>query len=387
LGGSYYRYDDRMKSFLEDWSLLEVWNRREYQTLLEHVQPAVAALEKYYCREFGLAKEAARNAAGRAVEDIIAAWILVPHSYQPGRDLYTIRRPPLNQPIFERDREALKEELRREKERPPDGSRDKKPYYRDASTLNSYDRQRPDIEISLALDDAVEWEEGMRLLLEAGADPNGKFGAPLMTAAHMNRPDTVRLLLAHGADPNLKTGKVESSMGYSDFRRSDRTALMYAAENAGTAVMKLLLDAGASPDDKDSEGEGIGHYLARNPRLTKAEKKMDIRELVRLKGDRPIEPSFDCKKAKSPVEKAICGDEVLRMLDGEMADAFSRWLRLAGDEARNDQRRWLKWRETLCTDKDKKLDIGCLQDQTRSRVRYLHNRLVEYELSDERPRN
>jgi uncharacterized protein YecT (DUF1311 family) len=387
-GGSYFRYDERIKRFLEDWSFLEVWNRREYQTFLQHFDPATAALEKYYLSVFGLAKDEAKKATRRVIEQIIAAWLLVPEAYDPDQDLYNLRRPLLNRPIFNRDREALKEELRKEKERSPDGSINKKqPYYPDAFSPSAWDRKRPDIEISLALHVAVEWEEGMRLLLAAGPDPNAtnEFGkTPLMTAAHLNRPDTVRLLLSHGADPNRKTVEMESWMGKSPIRR---TALMYAAENAGTAVMKLLLDAGSSSDEKDSKGDGIGHYLARNPRLTEAEKRMDIRELVRSRSGRPIGPGFDCNKAKSPVEKTICGDEVLKMLDSEMTAAFSRWVRLTGDEARNDQRRWLKARDSSCTDKDKKLDAGCLQDMTRSRVRYLHNRLAERELNYGKPRN
>ncbi|MBI4964781.1 MAG: ankyrin repeat domain-containing protein [Desulfomonile tiedjei] len=386
---SYFRYDHRMKRFLEDWSFLEVWNRREYQTFLQHIDPAVAALEKYYVSAFGLAREEGKKAAQRVIEEVIAAWLLVPHGYDPERDLYELRRPPLNRPIFDRDQEALKEALRKEKERSPDGSRDKnQPNYSDASSLFSIDRKRPDIEISLALHEAVEWEEGMRLLLEAEADPNAGNGfgkTPLMTAAHMNRPDTVRLLLSQGADPNRKTVEMKSWTGDSPIRRTARTPLMYAAENAGTEVMKLLLDAGASSDERDSNGDGIGHYLARNPRLTEAEKRLDIRELVRSRSRRSIGPSVDCNEAKSQVEKAVCRDEVLKMFDGEMADAFSRWMRFAGYEARNDQRQWLKERETSCTEKNEKLDVGCLQDKTRSRVRYLHNRLAESALNDGKP--
>ncbi len=361
LWGSYYRYNERMKRFLEDWSYLDVWSRREYQTFLQHVDPAVAGLEKYYVSAFGLTKKNAKKTARRVIEEVIAAWLLVPRDYNPERDLYNLERPPLNQPILNRDREALKDVLR-------------------------YNRTGH-IEISLALHVAVEWEEGMQLLLAAGADPNAvnEFGkTPLMTAAHMNRPDTVRMLLSHGADPNRRTGKHKYGEYYSPIQR---TALMYGAENAGTAVMRLLLDAGASPDERDSKGDEIGDYLMRNPRLTDAEKRMDIRELVRTSSGLPIEPGFDCKKAKGLVEKSICSDEVLRIFDGEMADAYRRWVRLAGDDARNDQRQWLKYRKTSCTGKDGNVILGALQDQTRSRIRYLHNRLAEHEPNDESPRN
>jgi uncharacterized protein YecT (DUF1311 family) len=387
LSGSYHRYDERLKRFLEDWSLLEVWNRREYQTFLHHIDPAVVALTEYYVDVFGIAREEANSAAEGVIEELVAAWIQVPSSYDPEQDLYNIRRPPLNQPLFNRDRAALEEILRQERERSSSDSKgmDRRLKRIDPSVPFSFDRKSPDLEISLALHSAVEWEEGMRLLLSAGADPNtaNEFGkTSLMTAAHMNRPDTVRLLLSHGAHPNMKTGKIKYSPYSSPI---ERTALMYAAENAGTSVMKLLLDAGASPDERDSKGDGIGTYLARNPRLTDSEKKMDIRELVRSREDKPTKPDLDCAKARTSVDKLICGDEVLKIFDREMADAYRRWRRLAGYEARKDQRRWLKERDTSCIGKDRKPNISCLQDQARSRVRYLHNRLAEYALEVGKP--
>jgi uncharacterized protein YecT (DUF1311 family) len=387
LGGSYHRYDERMKRFLEDWSLLEAWNRREYQTFLHHVDPAVNALTNYYVNVFGISRGEAGGTAQKAIEDLMAAWIQVSKSYHPDTDLYNVRRPLLNQPLFTRDRAALEKMLGLESERRTANLKemDKHSYRIDPTAPFAFSRGTPDEEISLALHDAVEWGDGMRLLLSAGADPNAAndFGkTPLMTATHMNRPDTVRLLLSHGADPNRKTGKLK----YDEFSSPiERTALMYAAENAGTTVMKLLIDAGASPDERDSKGNGIGTYLTRNPRLTDAEKKMGIRELVRSREDKPAKQDINCAKARTSVDKLICGDEILNMFDGEMADAYRRWKRLAGYEATKDQRRWLKERDASCVGKDNKSDIGCLQDQTRSRVRYLHNRLAEHEPETKKP--
>ena len=58
---------------------------------------------------------------------------------------------------------------------------------------------------------------------------------------------------------------------------------------------------------------------------------------------------FDCKRAKSLVEKQICGVPELSRLDGEVAALYSRTLAaLAKDGAtslREEQRGWLRERE------------------------------------------
>ncbi|QWT20789.1 ankyrin repeat domain-containing protein [Bacillus sp. NP157] len=56
---------------------------------------------------------------------------------------------------------------------------------------------------SRALPDAA-WDgdlAGVRLLLEAGADPRAAHGCALLHAAHRGHPPIVELLLAAGADP------------------------------------------------------------------------------------------------------------------------------------------------------------------------------------------
>src|SRR5207302_2846141 len=83
----------------------------------------------------------------------------------------------------------------------------------------------------------------MRLLLDAGADPNAKNhrnATALLWA--VTDSAAVRLLLKRGADPNVKS--IEG-----------RTPLYLAAtQPAGIDVMKLLLDKGADPNGKDLTG-------------------------------------------------------------------------------------------------------------------------------------
>jgi ankyrin repeat protein len=83
----------------------------------------------------------------------------------------------------------------------------------------------------------------MRLLLDAGADPNAKNrrnATALLWA--VTDAGAVRLLLEHGADPNIKS--IEG-----------RTPLYLAStEPAGVDIVKLLLDKGADPNGKDLTG-------------------------------------------------------------------------------------------------------------------------------------
>ncbi len=85
--------------------------------------------------------------------------------------------------------------------------------------------------------------------------------------------------------------------------------------------------------------------------------------------DKHVRPSFDCTKAATPVEKAICGDELLAELD-QSVDALYRAIRTAAaPEPRrrieDEQRRWLAARDTRCA-RDKAI-AECLDRLYRQR--------------------
>lgn len=63
-------------------------------------------------------------------------------------------------------------------------------------------------------------------------------------------------------------------------------------------------------------------------------------------------PGFDCRKAASRVERAICGDKALALLDKRLTNVFAQALATAADERalRRAQRRWLAQRDR-CTDR------------------------------------
>jgi ankyrin repeat protein len=83
----------------------------------------------------------------------------------------------------------------------------------------------------------------MRVLLDAGADPNARNERKATALLWgITDPAKVRLLLDRGADPNIQS--VEG-----------RTPLYLAAmQPAGTEVAKLLLERGADPNGKDLTG-------------------------------------------------------------------------------------------------------------------------------------
>jgi uncharacterized protein YecT (DUF1311 family) len=198
-----------------------------------------------------------------------------------------------------------------------------------------------------------------------------EFGkTSLMTAAHLNRLDHVHELLSRGANPNAITDKL-IECGY-HVERGQRTALLYAAENANPLVMKALLDAGAKLTDIDSTPERGLRYLVNNPRLTPEQQRTPLDELAADAARLAEAPGFDCKRARGRVETAICANETLRMLDAEMAQAYERALPAIGAALRREQKAWNSRRALQCGEMSGRRQVDCLAEFTSARERYLH---------------
>lgn len=90
----------------------------------------------------------------------------------------------------------------------------------------------------------------VKMLLEAGADPNQRTGkpAPLITAISYRDKETAKLLIQHGADVN----KSEYSK---DFK--GETPAMVAAIHGDMALFIMLVESGADLDKVKSNGDTI----------------------------------------------------------------------------------------------------------------------------------
>ena len=80
--------------------------------------------------------------------------------------------------------------------------------------------------------------------------------------------------------------------------------------------------------------------------------------------------SFDCKAAKSAVEKMICSDGNLSKLDEELTKAYAQALVVASDREalKREQRSWVRITRNRC------LDVQCLSSTYRSRISSLEKR-------------
>ena len=254
---------------LQSWSHSSLWDYRAYREIVKTRRQGVDELARWYRDKFGVSRAQSEIMAPDALVELSSA--LTRRAYTPGAFLGTASDIP-----------ALDVELRVSLLKGYKAEAIKDLLSRGA---NPRADKRYFFPMEPALFYALEHPGLVRQLLEHGAAVNetNYFGkTALMYAAQFNLPETVRLLLEAGADPNLRTGEWQ---GFSrcPFKRIGRTALMYAAENADMAMMKLLIDAGADKNAHDIQGknspragqasDGLSDYLERNEKLSEIEQK------------------------------------------------------------------------------------------------------------------
>lgn len=98
-----------------------------------------------------------------------------------------------------------------------------------------------------------------------------------------------------------------------------------------------------------------------------------------------IQPSFDCKLAKTSLDNLICSNKEIQELDGYMSFYFQKLLKADPNNKNRylvEQRNWLKSRKTICAIPDKSSNgihmrdtDNCLKDLYRVRNRQLFNEL------------
>ncbi|WLQ15771.1 ankyrin repeat domain-containing protein [Hahella aquimaris] len=116
---------------------------------------------------------------------------------------------------------------------------------------------------------AVHNPDNMRLLLSKGADVNYQNGfgkTALYYAIQFNLPESAQALLNAGAEVNhrYKSGpEVQYDCRY-NITRTLRSPLMHAAQHADTAMLELLIKAGADPLLVDGLGDTALTYAEEN---------------------------------------------------------------------------------------------------------------------------
>jgi ankyrin repeat protein len=114
--------------------------------------------------------------------------------------------------------------------------------------------------------------DAVRVLLEAGIDPNSKkdgIYTPLCSAIRDDRPDIITLLLSHGADPNLMASEYPAWKCITHNRLEFLPELIAAGAdlhtppgivecavqlNNSTAMHWLVEEGGANPNDRNASG-------------------------------------------------------------------------------------------------------------------------------------
>ncbi len=142
-------------------------------------------------------------------------------------------------------------------------------YYGDVSAIRfllSRGEQLGSLGPNLGLDTAAfhgHWRL-CEFVLEQGADANyadpnsgeTALHAALCTAARPGCALAVKVLLAAGADPNRRTKPGAATGGFMrDCRTKGETALHRAAAFGSSEIIQLLIDAGATIDAKDMNGD------------------------------------------------------------------------------------------------------------------------------------
>jgi len=81
-----------------------------------------------------------------------------------------------------------------------------------------------------------------------------------------------------------------------------------------------------------------------------------------------INPSFDCSKAKTAIEKAICRSAELSELDRQLMIAYRQALSSSGNSVRASQGSWIEEREKACQGKDNEQITVLLIDMYQKRI-------------------
>lgn len=182
--------------------------------------------------------------------------------------------------------------------------------------------------------DLAQVLDGRKALARLSAIAVADLGRQLLTPDGMTDADWIR----RGAGPDW--GNFENFLLLPDAVKIEFPQYQVAAYAAGPQEVRVPLSA-------------LSGLLREDPRAPAA--------------------SFDCVKAATAVERAICADTALSRLDREVAQAYGQ--RIAGIDAASDkeavrtaQRGWLERRNAACKDPSGTVLAACLTSVYRARL-------------------
>ncbi|TWB19075.1 ankyrin repeat protein [Nitrospirillum amazonense] len=243
---------------LEAWSYLSAWNRTKFQVIRAQFQTATREVAAYYQRHFNMPAEQARR----------YAYI----NLSAGYGWAYVSAPDINVAIMDANAQPSLADLLAKGE---------------PVEVPAEQKGEPLLSLAVARPAAIAPLLAAHAPVNA-VNPMGK--TPLMTAAQFNSLEALSTFIQAGAEVNtqsLAPDKIADNYECAAYHitHGQRTALMYAAANAGLPVIQALLAAGADTRPRDSQGataldylEGRGPVPA-NPVLT-AEERETARRLL-----------------------------------------------------------------------------------------------------------
>ncbi|MCK5847849.1 MAG: DUF1311 domain-containing protein [Caldisericia bacterium] len=216
-------------------------------------------------------------------------------------------------------------------------------------------------------------------IAELASKADWQYKNMLMYSAHMNHYGSASELLWF--QPKVESTQLSDDLYCINVYTENRTPLTYAAENASKEMISFLVSSGMDINAKDSKGNGLDVYLQKNPYISKTarDRGMAFFADLKLRGN-PIDvkPSFDCRKASTKTEIAICASKTLSNYDNSLATLYAQLKNHERyDEIKISQRQWLKNERNSCElENDRQDTSACLAKVYRDRNYLFYQILV-----------
>jgi len=349
MGWNIKYYKNTQKKHFDHWQYKDIWSKREKDTFMEFQASVRNELALYYQNKFNLNFDISSHYAEKILEIFPSYAYSLGSYYHEDKDFSIYQR-------------ALSGGLN-------DWSQLLKLFN---GTTNKYSNSFAPVSLFVDYPEKVLNFKNV-IDVKSGVTNYGK--TLLMYAAHMDSYDAVKWLLDNGWDVNAVTHQ-EQDIYCEEVKleRDNRSALTYAVENASIHLIKLLIDSGADINIKDSKGNNLDFYLAKNTKFSDEEKGLGLEKLLKSTVDQKISPSFNCSGKLNKIESSICSSDTLSIYDRQLLKEYKA-ARSHSDNPKSikkSQIAWIKKRNKECGRiEDNGFRLSCIAQTTRARIRYL----------------